>query len=75
MLVDIGLPGLDGYAVASQVRAALGDAIRLVAVTGYGQPEDRRRALNAGFDAHVVKPVDPADLLALLAALHASRPA
>ena len=58
-LVDIGLPGLDGYQVARQVRAALnGSTMRLIAMTGYGQPEDRRRALEAGFDAHLVKPVD-----------------
>jgi signal transduction histidine kinase/CheY-like chemotaxis protein len=61
--VDVGLPGLDGYAVARQVRAETGAAIRLVALTGYGQPEDRRLALEAGFDAHIVKPVAPESLL------------
>jgi CheY-like chemotaxis protein len=66
-LVDIGLPGIDGYAVARQIREAPGGGeIRLVALTGYGQPEDRRRALDAGFDTHLVKPVDPDDLLRLL---------
>src|SRR5262249_19974767 len=48
-LVDIGLPGIDGYEVARTLRAERGDALRLVALTGYGQPEDRRRALDAGF--------------------------
>jgi CheY-like chemotaxis protein len=59
-LVDIGLPGLSGYDVARAIRAqACGDAIRLIAVTGYGQPADRERALAAGFDAHVLKPISP----------------
>ncbi len=58
MLVDIGLPGLDGYEVARRVRGALGAGVKLVAVTGYGQPEDRRRAIAAGFDQHLTKPVD-----------------
>jgi signal transduction histidine kinase/ActR/RegA family two-component response regulator len=59
VLVDIGLPGLDGYAVARRLRAALGHRVTLVALTGYGQTEDRRRTSEAGFDAHLVKPVDP----------------
>jgi PAS domain S-box-containing protein len=64
VIVDIGLPGLDGYHVAQGLRAALGDGgAFLVALTGYGQPDDRRRALEAGFDVHLVKPVDP-DVLA-----------
>ena len=66
-LVDVGLPGLDGYAVARRIRpAAGGEGIRLVALPGYGQLEDRRRALEAGFDAHLVKPVDVDALLRLL---------
>jgi len=56
-LVDIGLPLLDGYAVARRVRAALGNGVRLIAVSGYGQAEDRQRALSAGFDEHLTKPV------------------
>jgi signal transduction histidine kinase/DNA-binding response OmpR family regulator len=67
-LVDIGLPGLDGYAVARHARAAA-PGTRLVAMTGYGRPEDRRLALDAGFDAHVVKPVHFDDLSRLLAEL------
>ena len=65
-LIDIGLPGMDGYEVARQVRAALGDAIFLIALTGYGQIEDRRRASEAGFNAHLVKPVDMQALATLL---------
>ena len=57
VLVDIGLPGLNGYEVAKQMRALLGRHVRLIAVTGYGQPEDRRRTKEAGFDAHLTKPV------------------
>jgi PAS domain S-box-containing protein len=58
-LIDLGLPGMDGYAVARELRSRPDTrAIRLVAVTGYGQAEDRRRALAAGFDQHVTKPVD-----------------
>jgi signal transduction histidine kinase/CheY-like chemotaxis protein len=62
-LIDIGLPGLDGNEVAQRIRAGMeGDRMALVAMTGYGQPEDRRRALQAGFDAYLVKPVDPNEL-------------
>jgi CheY-like chemotaxis protein len=56
-IVDIGLPNLDGYEVARRVRAALGQGIRLVALTGYGDPEDVERTSAAGFDAHLTKPV------------------
>ena len=57
VLVDIGLPGLNGYEVAKQVRALFGRHVRLIAVTGYGRPEDRSRTEAAGFDAHLTKPV------------------
>ncbi len=67
-LVDVGLPGLDGFEVARRVRAdARGREVRLVALTGYGLPEDHRRSQEAGFDAHLVKPVDPARLVAVIA--------
>jgi len=56
-IVDIGLPGRDGYEVARAIRAQLGRSTRLVALTGYGDDEARDRARRAGFDAHVVKPV------------------
>jgi signal transduction histidine kinase/CheY-like chemotaxis protein len=65
-LVDIGLPGLDGYEVARRLRQSLGAGVRLVAMTGYGQAEDRQRALQAGFDQHMVKPVDPVELTGML---------
>jgi CheY-like chemotaxis protein len=68
VLVDIGLPGFDGYEVARRIRSEpAGRDVLLVALTGYGQAEDRRAAENAGFDRHVVKPVEPPDLFALLA--------
>jgi signal transduction histidine kinase len=57
-LIDIGLPHMDGYEVARTLRAR-GSGMTLVALTGYGQPEDERRAHEAGFDAHLVKPADP----------------
>ena len=57
VLIDIGLPGLDGYEVARRIRRDLGGEIRLIALTGYGQPENRRRGAEAGFDAYLVKPV------------------
>jgi signal transduction histidine kinase/ActR/RegA family two-component response regulator len=65
-LVDIGLPGKDGYQVARELRAALGERIFLVALTGYGRSHDRLRALESGFDRHLVKPVDPEILQELL---------
>jgi len=66
-LVDIGLPGIDGYEVALQVRRSLGSDVFLVAVSGFGQPEDKRRALDAGFDEHITKPADVTDIENLLA--------
>jgi CheY-like chemotaxis protein len=72
-LVDIGLPGIDGYEVARRLRADPATrAIRLIAVTGYGLPEDQRRVMEAGFDQHLVKPVQ---IERLLEALAASAPA
>jgi len=68
-LLDIGMPDLNGYEVARQMRAvAHGDRIVLVAVTGWGQEEDKRQAKAAGFDHHLAKPIDPDRLAALLAA-------
>jgi signal transduction histidine kinase/CheY-like chemotaxis protein len=73
VLVDIGLPGMDGYEVAQHLRTDVGlsDAV-LAALTGYGQEEDRRRSLDAGFDQHLIKPIRTETLLNLLAA--ATRP-
>ena len=68
-IIDLGLPGLDGYAVARYLRASAGTKrTRLVALTGYGAPKDERRAREAGFDDHLVKPVDPDRLAQILAA-------
>ncbi len=69
VLLDIGLPRMDGYAVARRLREEVGLKAALVALTGYGQDEDRCRSQEAGFDAHLVKPVEPAELLALVATL------
>jgi CheY-like chemotaxis protein len=67
VLVDISIPGMDGYEVARQLRASgPGKSMKLVAVTGYDQPAHRQRALESGFDAHLVKPIDPDELYRLL---------
>lgn len=68
VLLDIGLPGIDGYETARRIRALPGgDRMRLIAVTGWGQQEDQRRARAAGFDAHLTKPVESSAVSALLA--------
>jgi CheY-like chemotaxis protein len=70
MLLDIGLPDMDGYEVAREMRASPELAnIRLVALTGYGQAEDKQRARSAGFDDHLVKPVEFPALQRVLAGL------
>lgn len=61
-LVDLGLPGMDGYAVAREAREQLGREIVLVAVSGFGQPEDKRRAIESGFDEHITKPAELHDI-------------
>jgi signal transduction histidine kinase len=65
-IVDIGLPGADGYQFARELRERLGSGVRLIALTGYGTEADRKRAAEAGFDAHLTKPVDLDRLLALI---------
>jgi len=68
-LIDIGLPELDGYEVARSIRSGTADwpnSIRLVAMTGYGQDSDKLRAKDAGFDSHLLKPVDPSVLETML---------
>ncbi len=67
VLLDLGLPDMTGYDVARRLREESGEALHLVAVTGYGGPEDRRRTREAGFDEHLTKPVDAEVLERLLA--------
>jgi PAS domain S-box-containing protein len=76
VLLDLGMPGMDGYEVARHLRQqpGMGGAL-LVAVTGWGQEEDRRRSKTAGFDQHLVKPVEPAALQDVLAHAQAAAPA
>jgi PAS domain S-box-containing protein len=70
MLLDIGLPSMDGLELARRLRAnPLTASCTLIALTGYGRPEDRLRSRDAGFDHHLVKPVDPSELMAALAGL------
>ena len=67
ILLDIGLPGMDGYAVAQRLRTeAICEDSVLIAITGYGQEDDRRRSSEAGFDHHLVKPVDYDALVSLI---------
>jgi CheY-like chemotaxis protein len=62
-IIDIGMPDMDGYEVAKRIRhEAWGGSMTLIAVTGWGQADDKRRALAAGFDRHLTKPVDPEEL-------------
>ncbi|HSS48640.1 MAG TPA: ATP-binding protein, partial [Thermoanaerobaculia bacterium] len=69
-LLDIGMPGLNGYEAARRIREQPGGGdMVLVAITGWGQEEDKQRAREAGFDHHLTKPVDPAELQKLLAAV------
>jgi len=62
VLLDIAMPEMSGYEAAREIRRLLGAGVRIIAVTGYGQDEDRGRLLEPGFDQHLVKPLDP-DLL------------
>jgi DNA-binding response OmpR family regulator len=70
VLLDIGLPVVNGYDVAAQLRERGHADVLLIAVSGYGQADDRERSMRAGFDHHLVKPVDVRELLAIL---HAPR--
>ena len=73
-LLDIGMPNLDGYDACRRIRQQpWGQGMFLIALTGWGQEEDRRRTEEAGFDQHLVKPVDPAALMKLLASLSAKQ--
>jgi CheY-like chemotaxis protein len=71
MLLDIGLPKLNGYETAAKLREQpWGKQILLVALTGWGQDDDRQKSKDAGFDAHLIKPVDHAVLTKLLAGVN-----
>ena len=73
VLLDIGLPGMEGYEVAARLRASGHTRATLVALTGYGREDDVRRSRDAGFDHHLVKPVDLAQLRRLTADLRGWR--
>jgi CheY-like chemotaxis protein len=69
LLLDLGVPGLNGFEIARSIRRQpWGKTVALIAVTGWGQEQDRRRTAEAGFDAHLIKPVSKADLLSALRA-------
>jgi len=73
VLLDIGLPGMDGYAVAARLRAAGHAGAALVAVTGYGREDDLQRSRDAGFDHHLVKPIDFGQLQRIILEVHGRR--
>jgi len=75
-VIHIGLPVMDGYQVAKEIRKIdeMSETM-LIALTGYGRHTDRQAAMSAGFDAHLVKPLDPAELYALIASKHAAQDA
>jgi CheY-like chemotaxis protein len=76
ILLDIGMPKLDGYEVCRRLRTQpWGAEIFVIALTGWGQEDDRRKSAAAGFDGHLVKPIEPDRLAELLAALPAKRDA
>jgi CheY-like chemotaxis protein len=67
VFLDLGMPHIDGYELARQLRRHFdSDQLKVVAITGYGSPRDRKASRQAGFDAHVVKPIDPALLESIL---------
>ena len=75
VLLDIGMPKLDGYAACRRIREQpWGRDLLIVALTGWGQEDDRRRSQGAGFDRHLVKPVAPSELLRLLDEWQGKRP-
>ena len=73
VLLDIGMPEMDGHEVARRLRRILRADVRLVAVTGYGADEDRRRSREAGFDEHAVKPVMPESIIEIVTRARALR--
>ena len=62
VLLDIGMPGMDGYETCRRIREKWGMRVGVVAITGWGQESDKRSALQSGFDAHITKPADPTKL-------------
>ena len=70
ILLDIGMRGLDGYETCQRIRRLLGDRVLLVALTGFGQDQDKEKAKRAGFDAHLTKPADGTALAGLLDKAH-----
>jgi len=75
VLLDIGMPSLDGYEVCRRIRAETGwgNEVVLLALTGRGHDEDKRRSLEAGFDGHLVKPIDPDAILRLVRSVRSAR--
>ncbi len=74
ILMDLGMPRMDGFEAARKIRALAGsDSVILVALSGWGQPQDKERSRDAGFNEHLVKPVSPSDLRRLLQRLDAGR--
>ena len=69
VLLDIGLPDIDGYTVCRQLRERFGSTLRIVALTGWGQERDKQQAARAGFDGHLTKPANPAALEELITKL------
>jgi CheY-like chemotaxis protein len=69
VLLDIGMPGMDGYETCRRIREKWGTSVIIVAITGWGQQSDKRSAVQSGFDAHITKPADPTKLEQLICAL------
>jgi CheY-like chemotaxis protein len=69
VLLDIGMPGMDGYETCRRIREKWGAHVVVVAITGWGQQSDKQSALQSGFDAHITKPADPTKLEQLVVAL------
>ena len=67
VILDIGMRGLDGYETCQRIRRVLGSRVLLVALTGFGQEQDKEKATRVGFDAHITKPADGATLAGLVA--------
>lgn len=73
IIVDIGLPDIDGLTLARRLRERIAANVAMLALSGYAQEEDRRRSLGAGFDAHLVKPIDPGELVRAVESVVATR--